>query len=143
MHEWLRRRCWGATIEVLDIEAGPGVTIVADARTWRPEPGSELYDLVISTECLEHVEGWTSVIATAAAALKVGGWFVGTCASIGRGPHGATGAPSPAKGEWYRNVWPQELVGMARSCFGFVNVQYEQDPSQPTTCDLYWRAQKS
>lgn len=57
----------GATIDVLDIEDGPGVTIVADARDYRAD---EPYDMVISTELLEHVDGWEKVVNTALFNLK-------------------------------------------------------------------------
>lgn len=130
-----------STIDVLDIQAGAGVTIVDDARTWRPKSGDDLYDLAISTELLEHVEDWHKVIETARSALPLGRWFVGTCASIGRAPHGATGADRPAEGEYYRNVDPAILVAELDRWFSVFIVEYQNDPSTWTTHDLYWRAQ--
>lgn len=134
-----------AQISVMDIEAGPGVTIVADAtdpETWADE-GAASYDLVISTEVFEHVQGWGRIIGGIAFALRPGGWFVGTCASSGRRPHGARGAVDPAAGEWYANVHPTALADALTVCFeGEVVVEYSRRPDFPTTHDLYWRAQK-
>lgn len=131
-------------LEVLDVAPGPGVTIVADARTQDWWTTDDFYDLVISTEMLEHVEWWDSTIRTAALVLREGGWFVGTCASLGRRPHGARGEYDPPAGEYYSNVGPSELV-RELSGYGFDNiwVQYEHDQSQPHgKGDLYWRAQR-
>ncbi len=131
-------------LQVLDIEPGPGVTIVADARNTQWWSTDDFYDLVVSTEMLEHVKDWDLTIRTAAAVLRDGGWFVGTCASLGRAPHGATGAPAPAPGEHYRNVNPDALVAeLDRYGFDTIHVQYERDPDQWTTCDLYWRARRA
>lgn len=134
------------TLDVLDIERGSGVTIVADATdpgTWNALTGSAPYDLVISTETFEHVEAWREIVNGAAVVLRPGGWFVGTCASFGRRPHGARGAHDPAPGEWYANVMPHRLVAELTDYFGGeVVVEYSRRPEFPTTHDLYWRAQK-
>lgn len=144
VHNVLRDRTgWGIHLDVLDIEAGAGVTVVGDARRvdwWDGQP----YDLVISTEMLEHLSQWGAAIEAVHEVLRPGGWFVGTCASIRRGPHGATGAPLPAEGEWYQNVWPSDLVTeLIDMGFDHIEVQYQRDPAEPTTHDLYWRARKA
>jgi methyltransferase family protein len=132
-------------LEVLDVAPGPGVTIVADARTQDWWTTDDFYDLVISTEMLEHVQGWKATIRTAALVLREGGWFVGTCASLGRRPHGARGEYDPPAGEHYANVGPSELVH-ALSGYGFdaIHVQYRLDPADAHgKGDLYWRARRS
>lgn len=93
----------------LDIEPGPGVDIVADAR--KPVTESELgyYDLVLCTEVFEHVQDWSSIVISIFDWLKPGGTALMTCASDGRRPHGARGAMDPAAGEWYHNVPPLQL----------------------------------
>lgn len=145
VHNVLRDRTgWGIHLDVLDIEAGAGVTVVGDARRvdwWDGQP----YDLVISTEMLEHLSQWGAAIEAVHEVLRPGGWFVGTCASIRRGPHGATGAPQPAPGEHYENVDPDALIAHFGG-FGFdpVEVQYSYDTSEPHGAgDLYWRARKA
>jgi hypothetical protein len=146
VHEALSKRFSVVELDVLDIAAGPGVTMVGDASTsefWRGLAESGVrYDLVISTETLEHVEDWGSILRGSSMVLRSGGWFVGTCASVGRRPHGARGAHDPAPGEWYGNVRPDELVTMLLASFsGEVVVEYSRRPGFPTTNDLYWRAQ--
>ena len=100
VHDVIRRGYLVQTIDVMDIAPGPGVTIVADAT--RASTWSEMrdYDLVITTETLEHVKYWPTIVHGAYVALRPGGWFIGTCASTGRRPHGARGEYDPPEGEW-------------------------------------------
>jgi len=144
VHGKLREIVDVGRLDVLDIEAGAGVTIVGDARKtdwWDGQP----YDLVISTEMLEHLDGIGYAIGSAWKVLRPGGWFVGTCASSGRAPHGATGAPTPAPGEWYENVNPSDLSERLRAFdFDPIEVQYSYDTSEPHGAgDLYWRARRA
>lgn len=132
----------GAQIDVLDIQEGEGVDIVADARDYRAE---EPYDMVISTELLEHVDGWQKVIKTALFNLKPGGWFVGTAASLGRPEHGARGDAVPAPGEHYANVIPGDLkrtlgirYRIASGGFEMIVVGYVPNPG-----DVFWRARRN
>lgn len=102
------------TWTVLDLRPGPGVDIVADATTWTPD---RLYDVVLCTEVLEHVEQWPAVIATAADALAAGGRLVVTCAAPGRAPHsGVDAVPSLQPDEWYGNVAPDDLADVLTAC---------------------------
>lgn len=145
VHEIVRlRRAIEPVIDVLDVAPGPGVTIVADATNlggWNDR--RETYDLIISTETFEHVKFWRRIVVGAYAGLKPGGWFVGTCAAIGRRPHGARGEHWPPDGEHYANVSPSALIGELLAGFtGEVTVEYSRRPNFPTTHDLYWRAQK-
>ena len=124
-----------APLDVLDIAPGPGVTVVADARTYRV-PDHSRYDLVISTEALEHIEHWQRVMDTAYHALKSGSWFVGTAAAAPRPRHGARGDAAPAPGEHYGNIDPDELRSeLERAGFSSVSVTYIPMPG-----DVYWRA---
>lgn len=116
----------------LDIEPGPGVDIVDDARFWMPAPDRD-WDIVVSTELLEHVDHWQGVLAGAAAALRDPGrhLFV-TCAGHGRPPHGARGGAAPAVGEYYGNVNTNELHFVLGTLFREVHVDYVAVPG-----DLY------
>jgi hypothetical protein len=135
------------SISVMDIVPGPGVTIIGDATSW--DFWEELcnagtfYDLVISTEVLEHVQNWPVIVGGARRVLRDGGWFLGTCASTGRAPHGSRGSFTVPEGEWYANITSLELED-ALIASGFaqeVTVEYSSIPAMVTTCDLYWRAQ--
>lgn len=93
---------WANTYTGLDITDGPGVDVVADAATWKPD---RVYDVVVSTEVLEHAPRWRDIVATMYAALRPGGVFVLTCATTGRGPHNAHGAATiDLEDEYYGNV---------------------------------------
>lgn len=90
----------------VDVVAGPGVDVVADAATVELDPA----DLVLCTELLEHTQDGARIIANAWRLLRPGGVFVATMAGPGRAPHGAGGETHPPPGEWYRNVEPADLV---------------------------------
>lgn len=116
-----------------DLAAGPGVDIVTDL-TRRPWTYADDYDVVVSTELLEHVADWKAVLLNAAEALTHGydpHVFI-TCAGPGRPAHGASGADRPAPGEWYANVAPQELEAALKDVFDDVHVRFG-----PETCDTY------
>ena len=73
----------------VDIEEGPGVDRVCNAENLVSVLGSESYDLVISTEMLEHVWDWRSVINNIKNITKPGGIMLITTRSKGYGFHGA------------------------------------------------------
>lgn len=115
-----------ATIDVLDIHEGKGVTIVADARTYQPE---QTYDAVISTELFEHLADWHLAIATAHKALRRDGVLILTAAAPPRGPHGADGQPFPPPGEHYENVDPQHLHRELAGRFRAYGIEYRPHPA--------------
>jgi hypothetical protein len=120
----------------LDITAGPGVDIVADAREWK---GEDLFDVVVCTEVFEHVQDWARIVSTAARHLDIGGpqALIVTCASTGRQAHGAWGDPLPGTGEWYANVSPEALRTALVDDFQHVHVEY-----QPVPGDAYALAER-
>jgi SAM-dependent methyltransferase len=85
----------------VDIVAGPGVDVVCDAADLNLR---DKFDVVVSTELLEHTPRGAEIVAAARRHLKPGGVFVATMAGPGRVPHGASGEPKPPVGEWYMNV---------------------------------------
>jgi predicted methyltransferase len=102
----------------LDIIAGEGVDIVADASTWTPD---RVYDTVVCCEVFEHTDVWPEIVGTAFAALRPGGVFIATMAGPGRAPHSAfDGGPLQA-GEYYSNVNPDELKANLKAA-GFKRV---------------------
>lgn len=99
---------WASAYVGLDQQAGPNVDVVADATLW-DYPDKE-FNIVISTEMLEHCRDWPKVVDEIHHTLIPGGVFIQTCACDPRVPHGQYGAQNPAEGEWYKNVCPMDLL---------------------------------
>lgn len=97
---------------VLDVLPGDNVDFVADAAKWDfRSAGVGPYDLVVCTETFEHAEHWRSIIATAYAILRPGGWLIFTCAGPGRPPHSGVAAVwELSPGEWYANVSAADIA---------------------------------
>lgn len=110
--------------DVLDIENGIGVTIQADARTWRSE---ERYDFILCTEVFEHVEDWRGIIDTCLYHLNDGGTLLFTCASINRPPHGAHGDAVVPDGEWYENVAYKDIADHLSGLVRYSEVLYNEE----------------
>lgn len=104
------RDLWGkpGRYVVVDNTPGPGVDFIEDAADF-DLADYQPYDVVTSTECLEHAERAGEIVKTAFRCLRDGGAFIATMAGPGRPPHGQHGAPTPAEGEFYRNVEPEQL----------------------------------
>ena len=119
----------------IDLADGPGVDEVADAATWQPDRS---YDVVVSTEVLEHAPAWDAVLDTAWAALAPGGRLVVTCATDPRPPHSAVDGWEVRDGEWYANVPGREVrTWLARRGARSWVIEVARDRG-----DLYVRADK-
>lgn len=119
----------------LDIEAAPGVDIVANAATWRAK---NRFDLVLATELFEHSSEWVDIIETMAVHLGKNGpqLLITTAASTGRMPHGARGEWGVPPGQHYANVPPDVLEAVLNAWFKNVHVEYNPHPG-----DVYAFAQ--
>lgn len=93
----------------VDLVPGNGVDIVGDAIDALPCLG-RTFDVAVATEVLEHHPRWRDVVAAMVDAVHPGGHVVLTCASMGRAPHSASGAPLPLPGEHYANVTEAEFA---------------------------------
>jgi SAM-dependent methyltransferase len=91
----------------VDLVAGPGVDVVADATTYRPE---ERFDCCLCLETFEHVPDPDGFVATAWGALRPGGWFIVTAACPPRAPHSAVDGGPLRPGEFYKNVTADRLA---------------------------------
>lgn len=72
----------------IDLQAGTGVDEICDASALVPRFGRDAFDLLISTELLEHVRDWRAVISQFKQVLKPGGRLLVTTRSRGFPYHG-------------------------------------------------------
>lgn len=107
---------------VVDIAPDDSVDIVADAGDLDL---GETFEVVLSTELLEHTPRGADIVKAAYRHLTPGGMFVATMAGPGRPPHGAAGSPWPLDGEWYQNVWPFALEEWLTDA-GFADFKVDQ-----------------
>jgi len=63
----------------VDIEPGKFVDVVLAASDLVDYFGEESFDVVISTETLEHIKDWRSAINNMKRILKVGGYIYNDC----------------------------------------------------------------
>lgn len=92
----------------IDLHDGPGVDVVADAATWRPDQPA---DLVLSVEVLEHAPDPAALVTAAWEMLRPGGRLVVTCATDPRAAHSGSDGGPLLPGEYYRNIPAEELKG--------------------------------
>lgn len=97
----------------IDIADGPGVDVVADAATWKPE---RKVDLVLCLEVAEHTDQWQNILSNARTWLKRKGLLVVTAACDPRAPHSASDGGPIRPGEWYANIDPAELCDLLDGC---------------------------
>lgn len=105
----------------VDIRAGAGVDEVADGATYG-KPNA--FDVVITTETLEHAPEPAAIVANAFRILKPGGLVVITAAGPGRDPHNCDGSGPPRESESYANVEPNDLATWLTDA-GFEQVKVE------------------
>jgi hypothetical protein len=107
------RALFGPGIEYhgLDVVDGPGVDEVADAATWR---AASVYDVVVSTEVLEHAPRWRDILTNAWDAVAPGGILLATCATDPRAPHSAVDGLDVRPEEYYANVAPGDVLAHVR-----------------------------
>ena len=94
----------------IDLGEGPGVDKVAHIINF---PRREVYDVVISTEALEHDQWWSYSMDAMYSLLKPNGLLAITCAGPTRTEHGTTrtdgGWASPSTPDYYRNISTEDF----------------------------------
>ena len=101
----------------VDVIAGKGVNVIS--KVHELEYPDEHFDVVISTEMLEHDMFWRSSVPKMERMVKPGGLLILTCAAPGRNEHGtADKAPqssgtaligNPAWSKYYRPLTDSDL----------------------------------
>ena len=72
----------------VDLAPGPGVDEVVDVGHLVQRFGPESFDVVLSTEMLEHVRNWRAAIRNLKSVVRVGGLLILTTRSVGFHYHG-------------------------------------------------------
>lgn len=104
----------------VDIEKGPGVDIVCNADDIIDMFGKESFDVVISTELLEHVKDWRKVISNIKNICKQGGIVLATTRSIGFAYH-----------SYPYDFWRYELEDISNIFSDYNILSLEKDPHAP------------
>jgi SAM-dependent methyltransferase len=117
-----------------DLGPAAGVDVVHDI-TKGPFTGN--FDVVISSEMLEHCEDWEAALSNMYNNIKPGGLFILTCAGPNRQEHGThnhTPQDSKFTLNHYRNISVQDFGSILPShMFDFVDLSYARGDA-----DLYF-----
>lgn len=109
----------------IDIVQGKNVDHVTRVHEFNP---GKQFDVVISTEMLEHDEFWDLSINRMFELLKPGGLLLITAAGFGRPEHGTTEHhpnDSPMTHNYYRNIHPSMLsLGLDFTQFCSYSISY-------------------
>ena len=114
-------QAWGPLSYVgVDLVPGPGVDVVCPAEELAARFGAESFDLVVSTEMVEHVRDWRAVFTNMMALCRPGGLVLVTTRSPGYPYHA-----------WPHDFWRYDEADMRTIFAGWDDVQVERDPSRP------------
>lgn len=103
-----------------DITAGPGVDIVLDAGDLVSHFGEKSFDVVITTEMLEHAKDWQQVISSLKNLTKPGGLLLVTTRSKGMDYHA-----------YPYDYWRYEKEDMEKIFSDFEILKIEKDTMSP------------
>lgn len=104
----------------VDIEPGKYVDVVLPAERIVEYFGEESFDIVISTELLEHVRNWRVVVSNMKRVLRKGGYLYITTRSFGFPYHG-----------FPYDFWRYEVEDIKRIFDDFDVLVLKKDPSAP------------
>jgi SAM-dependent methyltransferase len=107
----------------LDRWPGEGVDITADCAEF---DGGKLWDMVVTTESLEHTFTPQDVIDCAKRALRKGGRIFITAAAPPRVPHRCDGHSDDLRGEQYQNVTPDMMRELLKG-WRQVEIEYHDE----------------
>lgn len=109
-----------ARYQGVDLEYGPGVDEVCRAEELVQRYGLDAFDVVLSTEMLEHVRDWRTVVSNLKRVVKPGGILLFTTRSRGFGFHG-----------YPFDYWRYEVSDVACLFSDFDTEALVEDPSEP------------
>lgn len=104
----------------IDLDRGPGVDEVCDAKDIIEHFGCNKFDVLISTEMLEHVKNWKTIISNFKNVLKPSGIMIITTRSKGFPFHG-----------YPYDFWRYETDDMKLIFSDFIIEKMEKDACQP------------
>ncbi|MFN3429760.1 MAG: class I SAM-dependent methyltransferase [Candidatus Sericytochromatia bacterium] len=104
----------------VDVAPGPGVDQVCPAEALAATFGEARFDVVVSTEVIEHVEDWRSVLSNMKRVLAPGGLILLTTRSPGYPYHA-----------FPHDFWRYDQADMRRIFADFELLALEDDPSRP------------
>ena len=104
----------------VDFQMGPGVDLVCDANDLLDRFGRDSFDVLISTELLEHVRDWRKVIGNFKNLLKSNGTILVTTRSKGCAFHG-----------YPFDFWRYETTDLQSIFSDFVIECIAKDPTLP------------
>lgn len=104
----------------IDVAPGRNVDVVSIFHQFEP---NKKYDVIVSTEMLEHDKYWNLTLRHMMDLLKSGGFLLLCCATTGRAEHGTARVNEPNQGngqqtedeEWknyYRNITPEDIMSV-------------------------------
>ena len=120
----------------VDVGYGENVDVVCRGHEFID---NQKFDIVISTECLEHDEFWEKTLQNMVRLTKPNGLMLLSCATTGRPEHGTTAtspADSPFTNEYYRNLTVNDVDFAIKTQNNFK--QYEFKTITSPSCDLYF-----
>lgn len=104
----------------VDIEEGNGVDVVCRAEDVRKLYGDESFDIVVSTEMIEHVRDWRTILSNLKNICRPNGIILITTRSLGYRYHG-----------WPYDFWRYESSDMERIFSDCQIIKIEQDMDEP------------
>ena len=121
----------------IDLAPGKGVDVVSPGHLY---DSGFLFDVVTTSECLEHDMFWPETLKNMARLLRPGGLFIGTCATTGRPEHGTRRTtPSDAPllpevwNDYYKNLTHEDIRGVVEKDLAFMHTEVNHE-----THDLYF-----
>lgn len=114
----------------IDLVAGKGVDKVCTIEAIHGQ-----FDVVISTECLEHDPQWRATFAAMIEHAHIGGLVLMTCAGPGRPEHGTLKFPVAGMSNdtnYYRTIAPNEIIDLAMR-YGWEQIGCFYEPASHDT----------